>query len=332
MRRTLLQALALIPLPLLAGLVWHSFQHNRHAGPRFLESAAEMGGGRSAAQGKSGPTLPAAPAPGWRLEGSPVRYDHRSLFDRIDGAAPVFIRAGFVSSLGGEYRKGKKEPVSYDVYDMGSGRQALGMYALERDPSYSFVAVGDEGYLASGSLNFWRGRYYVKLAGQEQGEAMDRDLLELGRGIAAALPPAPEVKRELEILRRLPAGQLPHSLGFSRTALGDVTGLEETYYADYREGEHRYRQFVVQESSAAAAADRWNKAKDHFEREKAGVEERRQGEARLLVARSESSVSLIVQAGALLAGALDLPEAGLLARVQPALLRSLGLAPAGTAP
>ncbi|MDI7277717.1 MAG: hypothetical protein QME94_17195, partial [Anaerolineae bacterium] len=127
MRRSLLQALALLPLPLMAGLVFHSFRHGPSTGPRHIESGAETGGSRGGEQG-IGPTLPAVPAPGWKLEGSPVRYDHKSLFDRIDGAAPVYIRAGFLSSLGGEYRKGTKEPVTYDVYDMGSGRQALGMY------------------------------------------------------------------------------------------------------------------------------------------------------------------------------------------------------------
>jgi hypothetical protein len=318
-RRAYLQALALLPIPIVAGLVVVAARHQHHELPVL------PGAGPAAGHGGAAPlTLPPAPAPGWKQEGLPVRYDEKTLFDRIDGAAPVYIRAGFVSSIGGEYRReGAKEPIIYDVYNMGSGRQALGMYATERDPSYKFVPVGDEGYLASGSLNFWRGRCYVKLAGQEQGEEMDKALLELAGGLAKALPAAPELKKDLELVKRLPGGQLPNSLGYSRPPLGDVDGLGDVYYAEYKAGEARYRLFIAREASPAAAAGRFEKAKAYFEKDKARAEETREGAARVLQVRTDSTATLLVLSGDLLAGGVDLPQAALVSELQPALTRSL---------
>jgi len=199
-RRLYLQVIALLPIPIILALVvW--------AGQRPLPNLPLTQTQKPAATFlNSGPVvLPLAPRPGWKLQGQPVRYDDKTLFDRIDGAAPVYLRAGFVYSLGAEYlQKGSKDPVVLDLYDMGTPSCALGMYATERDLSYAFIPVGDEGYLASGSLNFWQGRFYVKLAGFEQGKSMDQALTELAAALAQALPRAKEAAKDLSPLALLP--------------------------------------------------------------------------------------------------------------------------------
>jgi hypothetical protein len=280
-------------------------------------------------------SLPEAPRPGWKLAAPPVRYDAKTLFDRIDGGAGTYIRAGFVYSLGGDYRKqGMKDPVVIDAYDMGTASRALGMYATERDRSYSFIDIGDEGYLASGSLNFWKGRFYVKLAGYEQGEAGDRDLRELASSLAVALPVESRAKEELAPLALLPAeGRQPHSDGFSLPPLGDVEGLQGSYYAEYKEGEIAFRLFVVHESSPAAAATRYEKAKAYFGKGKAeaAAEERTEDGARVFRVAGESNTFFVLH-GALLGGGVDLPNAALLPGAIQKLARSVARAGAGQKP
>jgi hypothetical protein len=265
--------------------------------------------------------LPAAPAKGWQLQGAAVRYDQKSLFDRIDGAAPVYIRAGFVYSIGGEYKKeGAKEPVIVDLYDMGTTSRALGMYATERDASYKFIEVGDEGYLASGSLNFWRGRFYAKLAGQEQGEAMDRDLEELARALVAKLP-APKAPTELAPLALLPSeDRLPHGRGYSHPPLGDVDGLAGAYYHDYKQGEQAYRLFVVR---AADASARFASARAYFQKDKAKAEESEADGTRQVSLSTDSTTTLLLLRGDLLLGAVDLASAELVPAVRSRLLAAI---------
>jgi len=323
MKRSLLQATVLLPIPIIAALVvW--------AGQRVPPQPQLPVGGSSGAPAAAQVTMPATLPSGWKLQGSAVRYDEKTLFDRIDGAAPVYIRAGFVYSLGGEYRKdGVKEPITFDVYDMGNGRQGLGMYATERDAGYRFISVGDEAYLASGTLNFWRGRFYVKLAGYEPGDETDRQLTEVASGIIAALPAAPEVVRELAVLRQLPPGRLPHSDGYAHAPLGEVDGVAGAFHAEYQDAETRYRLFVVREATPQAAAARFERVKAYFQKQKdrGKAEEAREGAARVLTVRGESSAALVVLAGASLGGSVELPEVRLVEPVRSALLKSLAAPP-----
>lgn len=316
MRSRLLQVLALLPIPLVVALVvWAGRRPQPHLQLPVAKHAHKGGGPRAV-------ELPPSPAKGWQLQGAAVRYDEKSLFDRIDGAAPVYIRAGFVYSLGGEYkRQGAKEPIIVDLYDMGTTSRALGMYATERDASYRFIRVGDEGYLASGSLNFWRGRFYAKLAGQEQGEAMDRDLEELARALAAKLPAEKGAAAELAPLALLPAeDRLEHGRGYSHPPLGDVDGLAATHYQDYKQGEQGYRLFARQGPDAAS---RYAAAKAYFQKDKAKAEESEVDGTKVLSVTTDGATTLLLLRGQLLLGAIDLQGAELAPTVRTRLLAAI---------
>lgn len=122
------------------------------------------------------------------MEGAQETFDKKSLFDRINGAAPAYINAGYRYSVGAEYRKaGLADPVTVDVYDMATPKQAAAMFATERTPESTPAKVGDQSYLGGGSLNFCHSRYYVKLAGFEQSPAMDAALTDLAKALVAFL-------------------------------------------------------------------------------------------------------------------------------------------------
>ncbi|MFH1131497.1 MAG: DUF6599 family protein [Pseudomonadota bacterium] len=140
--------------------------------------------------------LPVSLGSGFNLVGQIAQYEKETLHERIDGAAPVYIRAGFVELTAAEYKfPGREELVSVDVYDMGSPAQASQMCDSERDPSYSSVEVGKGGYLASGTLNFWHGRYYVKMNGYGGGGS-DKELVDLGLNLVEVLSKAEKRRQE----------------------------------------------------------------------------------------------------------------------------------------
>ncbi len=306
MRRAALQLLALVPIPIIAALVWWSGKRPPPPPPPL----AKAGAGHSAGAPKASVKLPATMKSGWKLQGKVVRYNQKTLFDRINGAAPAYIRAGFVASYGAEYvKKGYADAVVVDAYDMGTPLQGLGMYATERDASYTFIEVGNEGYLASGSLNLWYGRFYIKMAGFEEGEAMDRGLRELAADLVAALPRAPEAAVVTAPAARLPAaGRVPHSVGYIKPALSDIAGLEQIFYVDYKEGEQTYRLFVVQAKDEAAATARVAKINNYFTKDGARVQEGAEGAFPLLLAAGDTT-TFVMRAGAVLAGGVDLEAA-----------------------
>lgn len=316
MRSAALKLLALLPIPVILGLViW--------AGQRPRPPSPAVGAGKGAARSEAVAPLPASLKSGWTLHGKAERFDKRTLFDRIDGAAPPYIRAGFEQSWGAEYRQpGRAEPVTVDAYDMGGAARAFGMYAAERDPKYAFIEVGDEGYLAAGSLNFWRGRYYVKLAGFEEGEAMDRALKALGHDLAAALPADPAAKQVATLLGRLPTAQRqPHGEGFSLAPLDGIAGLSHAYHASYQPPgtEARYRLFLVAPGEGRAAERlaqieaHWKGAGNSPRAEERSVEIPGQAALGCRIAQlaSEQQASFALACKDALGGALEVPRAAL---------------------
>ena len=306
--RALLQLLALALLPAIVALIW--FTSERPPPSTVPMGGKAAGAGKVAAAGAL--NLPAKFSSGWALKGRLSSYDKKTLFDRINGGAPAYIRAGYVGSVGGEYGKeGFKDTVMVDVYDMGGAARALGMYATERDPSYSFVELGDEGYLASGSLNLWSGRYYLKLAGFEEGEAMDAGLKELAAALVKALPAAPDLAAVRAGLALLPArGRAQNGAGYAYTELGDVKGLQGVFTARYTEGAATLTLFALEEKDAAAARARMDAARKYFQEYEARVEVTEgEGGAWQMSVAGQGASHLLVRRGAVIGGALDLTEA-----------------------
>lgn len=85
-----------------------------------------------------------------------------NLWDFIDGAADTYLALGFVDLNVIEYKKGK-EVIKLEIYRHSDHVMAFGIYASERSPSFRFMNIGSQGYIADGAINFFKGSYYVKL-------------------------------------------------------------------------------------------------------------------------------------------------------------------------
>lgn len=187
MRSVALKALALAVLPLVLLLLW-TFRRPPLPPPKTA------GKGHAAVA----EALPAAVG-GWKRVGKLLRFDKKTLYDRINGAAPVYIKGGYQRSLGAEYRHPSiKEAVQVDFYVMGTTKEAEAIYTKEQDPEAKRVKVGQGGYLATGNLNFWESVVYVKIAGYDDGTDVTAQLTALGKGLAQSArkmgPPAKATK------------------------------------------------------------------------------------------------------------------------------------------
>jgi hypothetical protein len=119
--------------------------------------------------------------PGAQLKGPVVLYDEKTLFDYIDGAAPLYIQRHFRRLAAVEMAAGGGE-LTADVYDMAVPANAASIFAAERSLSAKGVAGFDAAAAGPMSLVFQQGRYYVKLtAFDAKGEAA---LPELARALA----------------------------------------------------------------------------------------------------------------------------------------------------
>jgi hypothetical protein len=89
-------------------------------------------------------------------------YGPDKLWDFIDGAADTYLSYGFVDLHVAEYKKGKNV-IKLEIYRHSDNTMAFGIYSSERSPSFRFLNLGAQGYKVDGSINFFKGDYYVKI-------------------------------------------------------------------------------------------------------------------------------------------------------------------------
>lgn len=96
-----------------------------------------------------------------QLKGFKIKTDYPvyvpdNLWDFINGAADNYLANGFVDLHVTEYKKGKAV-IKLEVYRHSENTLAFGIYSSERSPSFRFMNLGAQGYIADGSINFLKG-------------------------------------------------------------------------------------------------------------------------------------------------------------------------------
>jgi hypothetical protein len=85
-----------------------------------------------------------------------------NLWDFINGAAETYLAYGFADLHVAEYKKGKNV-IKLEIYRHTDHTMAFGIYSTERSPSFNYMKMGAQGYVADGAINFFKGNYYVKI-------------------------------------------------------------------------------------------------------------------------------------------------------------------------
>jgi hypothetical protein len=172
-----LAVLLAVPVALVAWVRWAAV----HEAPaEYVPPKAEAGAAQS------------DPVPALRklFEGTPgglspagegAVYDTQTLFEAINGAAPVYLERKFRRLLSMELKTPGGDEVTCDVYDMTDAEHARAIFEKERSAQAQAPPGWPEAVVGPMSLVFHRGRFYVKAtAFNAGGEAA---LLPLGRAL-----------------------------------------------------------------------------------------------------------------------------------------------------
>jgi hypothetical protein len=127
------------------------------------------------------------PVAGFKLTPGEKVYSPDNVFELIDGAADLFLTYGFEELRTAEYSSPDIEYIRIEVYRHSSPVNAFGMYAQERPAETKFFPIGGQGYLEEGALNFWCGRYYVRMTTNAAGENVQTALQTIARSIARSM-------------------------------------------------------------------------------------------------------------------------------------------------
>jgi hypothetical protein len=134
---------------------------------------------------------------GWQvLADRSTAYDRETLYDYIDGGAELYLSYDFQRVVHRTYARdgvqGNSE-ILVDVFDMGSSRNAFGVFSHSRETVESEFGQGSQ--YTAGLMLFWKGRYYVSILASPETEASKRAVYELAKRIDGAIasegpPPA----------------------------------------------------------------------------------------------------------------------------------------------
>jgi len=203
------------------------------------------------------------PPPGWTISEGPTTFTGESLFEYLNGGAPLYLDYGFEGLIQARYQRGDDPfaTVTLDIYDMGSELGAFGLYRSIRPPVAEAENWGVEGYRSGTIAATWRGATYV------QGEA-DDDRPDLIEGLDSLVASAIE---RVEGLQSLPAevealpidGRVP---GSERYVAADLFGhafLPGGVVATYGNGDDLVELFFTELPGAPEAGEALDRLKAH---------------------------------------------------------------------
>jgi hypothetical protein len=130
-----------------------------------------------------------------RISNYPV-YTSDNLWDFINGAADAYLALGFENLHVAEYKKGNNL-IKLEIYKHKDNTRTFGIYASERSPSFRYLNLGSQGYKTDGSLNFFKGRYYVKIRTYSKSEKILQLLETLAIKVSEMLPGEPVMPKTL---------------------------------------------------------------------------------------------------------------------------------------
>ena len=199
----------------------------------------------------------------WSLSEAVKTYSPETLFEYINGAAEAYIGYDFRELAVAQYKgRQAKGSLTVEIYDMGSGLNAFGIYGAERFAESRFLPLGVQGYLEEGSLNFFHGRYYVKLLAFETGAETEAVLRRASAAVSAKAGPAGGFPAVLSAFPR--PGLVVNSEKF---ILRNVLGLEFLAYgftAEYKTDGREFSAFIAAAASPGEAAAWWSALLGHF--------------------------------------------------------------------
>jgi len=185
-------------------------------------------------------------------------YLPQNLHDYIDGAAGSYLAYDFTDLHVAEYKKGKNV-IKLEIYRLGSNTMAFGIYSTERSPSFRFVDLGSQGYIADGAINFYKGNYYVKIRTYSKNENTVTTAESLAHRVDEMLAGKPEVPSSLALF---PAeGKKKNEETYLNENVLGHKFLKGAFKASYESGTDNFSIFILENKTPEDAI---KAAKDYF--------------------------------------------------------------------
>lgn len=146
---------------------------------------------------------------GWKWDGKKTKYNPRTLFDYINGAAELYLAYGFQSLAVRRLEKSGQPPIILELYEMEKAEDAFGVFSFERQDEE--VGIGQGSEYGGGLLRFWKGKFFVAIYAEGEGADIEKTIIDCAQLTARAIPESAPLPK---IIQYLPAGYIEKSLRY----------------------------------------------------------------------------------------------------------------------
>jgi hypothetical protein len=270
--------------------------------------------------------LPLTDVPsGWEVGKSGEKhietFNADNLFEKIDGRAESFVDYK-VKGMAYTYYRPVGDPsneVQLYIFELGDPLKARGKYGSEKPEEAKPLAVGSDGYTASGSLLFYAGSYYTQIVSTKDDPMFSKFAEDIARRIAAgqkpggpggapAAAPAPGTPEALFAL--LPADPAKANETYVPADVFGYSFLSDVFLAEYTQGKASWKGFVRPYGSPDEARAVLDKFVENVKQDGAELKElKAEGADRMVLASNIGLTDVLFLKGNSLAGAAGSTEA-----------------------
>ncbi|MBI5187614.1 MAG: hypothetical protein HZA07_00855 [Nitrospirae bacterium] len=124
---------------------------------------------------------------GWKAERKAETYSRETIYDYMDGAGEIYLAYNFKELLVQRYVKTRAPEIIVEVFDMGSGEDAFGVFSYGQGREKGEIGIGQDSEYRGGLLCFWKDRFFICIRTERETPSAKRAVLALGRAISKAI-------------------------------------------------------------------------------------------------------------------------------------------------
>jgi len=167
-------------------------------------------------KGKINPEISVpAEVTGWKWDGKEMKYDSKSVFQYMDGAAELYLAYGFQNLTVRRFEKVNQPAITLELYEMASPEDAYGVFSFERQDEDIGIGQGSE--FGGGLLRFWKGKYFVSIYSEGEGAEVESAILKAGRDAANSIPSGGQEPRLIGFIPGKEHGLVDESIRYLRS-------------------------------------------------------------------------------------------------------------------
>lgn len=180
-----------------------------------------------------------------RTSNYPV-YLPENLWDFNDGAADTYLAYGFINLHVAEYKKGKNV-IKLEIYRHSDNTMAFGIYSTERSPTFHYVNLGAQGYIADGAINFFKGNFYIKIRTFSKDENILKSAELLAHQVSDLITGGIELPSALTLFP-VTGKKVNGETYLNESVLGHKF-LNKAFKADYESGNDSFSIFIMESTA-----------------------------------------------------------------------------------